>query len=106
MDTHTASFYTGGALLFQWALSAGLFRKVDDPTGNKGHLLFSRTTDDLPFPIQCKRLLGKAFPLTHWPGFAIHFQIVAAFPHQMATQIGSVDMQRRSGSVLQGLASA
>jgi hypothetical protein len=51
MNTHTASIRTGGTLLFQWALSAGFFRKVDNPARHKGHLLFSRAPDDLPFPI-------------------------------------------------------
>lgn len=51
MDTHTASFDTGRALLFQGTLSAGFSGKVDDSTGDKGHLLFSRTTNGLPLPI-------------------------------------------------------
>ena len=95
MDAHTAALGTGGALLFEWALSTSLFGKVDDPTGHKRHLLLSRAPDDLPFPIQRQRLLGKALALAHWPSFAIHFQIFAALPHHMATYIGPVDMQFR-----------
>jgi hypothetical protein len=79
---------TGGASGLQRALGAGLFGKVDDPTRDKGHFLLSRTTDLLPFPAQGKRLLGKAFALTNRSGFAIHLQLVAALPHQMAAQIG------------------
>ncbi len=93
MDAHTASFRTGSALGLQGALGAGLFGKVDDPTGHKGHFLLSRTANDLPFPIKGKRLLVKAFADPNWPGFAIHFQIIAALSHQMAAQIRPINVQ-------------
>jgi hypothetical protein len=93
MDTDTASLGTGRALGFQRALGTGVFGKVDHPTRHKGHFLRSRTADHLPFPIQGKGLLVKAFAFANRPSFAIHLQVVAAFPHQMAAQIGPVDVQ-------------
>jgi hypothetical protein len=93
MDADTASFGTGRALGFQRTLGTGLFGKVDHAAGNKGHLLFSRTTDELPFPIQRKGLLVKAFALANGPGEALHLQLIAALPHQMATQIGPINVQ-------------
>lgn len=83
METHTPASASGGALLFEGTLSASVFGKVDHPTGYKRHFLCSRAANHLSFPIQGKGLLGKAFALTHRPGFAVHLQIVATLPHQM-----------------------
>src|SRR5438105_14213850 len=93
MDTDTTTLGTGGALGVQRTLRTGLFGKVDHTTRHKRHFLRSRTADDLPFPIQGKGLLVKVGALANRPGFAIHLQIVAAFSHQMATQIGPIDVQ-------------
>ena len=93
MDAHTASFGTGGALSFQGTLRTGLFGEMDHSTGNKGHLLLSRASDDLPFPVQDKGLLMKLLAFADWPGFAVDLKLVAPFAHQMATQIGPVDVQ-------------
>ena len=75
------------------SMRADLFGNVDDPTGHKGHLLLSRTTDDSLLPMEDKDWFGKVFTLAHRLGFAIHFQVVAAFPHEMAAQIRPVDVQ-------------
>ena len=93
MDTHTAPFGTGGALGFQRALGTGVFGKVNHAAGHKGHFLLSRTADDLSFPIQDKGLFVKAFAFANGPGFAIHLQVIAPLPHEMATQIGPIDVQ-------------
>ena len=93
MDTHTAPLNTASALSSQRALGTGLLGKVDDATRYKRHLLCSRTADDLPFPIQSKGLLVKVCALANRPGFTIHLQVVAALAHQMATQVGPIDVQ-------------
>src|SRR6266702_7479980 len=93
MDAHTPSFRTAGALRFQGTLGTDLFGEMDHRTSNKGHLLLSRTPDDLPFPVQDKGLLVKLFAFAHWPGFAVDRKLVAAFAHQMAAQIGPIDVQ-------------
>src|SRR5258708_6048108 len=100
MDTHAASFRTGRALCFQRTLGTGVFGKMNDPTRHKGHFLFSWTKDDLLFPIQGKRLLGKALAVPNRPSFAIDLQLVASLTHQMAAQIGPVDMQFFQSHVL------
>jgi hypothetical protein len=46
-------------------------------------------------------VFGKVFALAHRPGFAIHLQIIAARPYQMAAQKGSIDMQFRSTNIWQ-----
>jgi hypothetical protein len=79
MNAHTASFRAAGALLFQWALGTRLSGKVNHSTGNKGHLLCSRTAPHLPFPIEGKGLLVKVLADPNWPGEAQHFQLFAAF---------------------------
>jgi hypothetical protein len=68
-------------------------REVDDPTRLKRHFLLSRTANRLPTPIQDERLLVKVLPFAHGPGFARDLKFSAALTHQMATQIGPVDMQ-------------
>ncbi len=93
MDTHAASFCTGRALVFQRALGTGVFGKMNDATRHKGHFLFSWTADDLPFPIQGKRLLGKALPFANRPGFTIDLQLIAALTNQVAAQIGPINVQ-------------
>src|ERR1700687_2462622 len=93
MDAHTASFGTGGTLCFQGTLGTGLFREMDQRTSNKGHLLLSRAADDLPFPVQDKGLFVKLFAFAHWPGFAVDRKLIATFAHQMAAQIGPIDVQ-------------
>src|SRR5690348_4833085 len=100
MDAHTASFRTGGALLFQGTLCAGLFGKVDDPTRHKRHLLFSGAPNHLSLPIERKQWLCTAFALMYWPGFALPLQVVAALPNHMAAHIGPVDMQFFSTDLL------
>src|SRR2546427_7888914 len=53
----------------------------------------SKNPDDLLFPIQGKSLFVKVFAHPNWPGFAIDFQIIGALTHQMATQIGPINVQ-------------
>jgi hypothetical protein len=55
--------------------------------------LFSWTANEVPFPIQDKRLLVNMFADPNRPGFAIDLQIIIALTHQMTTQIGPVDME-------------
>ena len=93
MDAHTASFGTGGALSFQGTHRTDLFGEMDHRTGNKGHLLLSGAADILLFPIQDKALLMKLLAFAHWPGFAVDRKLVAAFAHEVATQIGPIDVQ-------------
>ncbi|GAC1665146.1 MAG: hypothetical protein PVS3B3_36720 [Ktedonobacteraceae bacterium] len=93
MDAHTTSFGTGGALSFQGTHRTDLFGEMDHRTGNKGHLLLSRAPDTLPFPIQDKGLLTKLLVLADWPRFAVDRKLVAPFAHEVATQIGPVDVQ-------------
>src|SRR6266852_2050448 len=93
MDADTASLGTGSALSLQRALGTDVLGKVDHPTRDKRHLLPGRTADELPLPVQHKGLLVKALPLANRPGFTRHLQVVTALPHQMATQIGSVNVQ-------------
>lgn len=102
MNADAATLGTGCALGLQGTRRAGFFGKVDDPTGHKGHFLLSRTPDDLSFPIQGKRLLVKSFPDPNRPGFAIDLSIIAALPHQMATQRGPIDVQLRAKRHLAG----
>jgi hypothetical protein len=51
----------------------------------KGHFLFRWTTNDLPFPIQHKRLLRKMLPLADRPGFAVDLQFITPLMNEMAT---------------------
>jgi hypothetical protein len=51
MNADTTAFDTGRALLFERTLCTDLFRKMDHPTGYKGHVLLSRAPNHLPFPI-------------------------------------------------------
>jgi hypothetical protein len=83
VDADAASLEAGGTLGLQGALGTGLFGKVNHTAGYKRHLLRSRTPDGLPFPIQSKRLLVKAFADPNRPSFAIHLQPIAPLPHQM-----------------------
>ena len=57
---------------------------LDHGTRYKGHLLRSRTPDDLSFPVQGKGLLVKLLPVTNGPGLAIHLKLVTALAHQVA----------------------
>jgi len=66
---------------------------MDNAAGHKRHFLLSRTADDLPFPVQGKRLLVKVFPFANWPSFAIDVEVVTAFSHEMATHIAPVDVE-------------
>jgi hypothetical protein len=93
MNAHTAAIGTRGALRFQRTLGADLFRVVDCSTRLKRHLLPSRASNEATFPIQGKRLLVKVFSLAHRLGFAIYFQLITALLHQMATQLGAIDME-------------
>src|SRR5258708_13328258 len=93
MNAHTAPLRTGGTLGLQRALPTCFFRKVNGTTGNKGHLLPSRALDALLFPVQNKSPFVKVFADPNRPGFAVDFQLITALTHQMATQIGSVDMK-------------
>src|SRR6266567_479398 len=92
VNADAAPFGTGSTLPFQGTLSTGFFGKMHDATRHKGHLLFRWTANDLSVPIEGKHLLGEVLSLAHRPGFAIDLQFSTAFPHQLAAQIGSVDM--------------
>ncbi len=93
MDTDTASLRTGATLGLQRALSAGTSGKVDAAAGNKRHFLLGGTLNGLPFPVQGKGLLVKPFADPNRPSFTIDLQVIGTLTNQMATQIGSVDMQ-------------
>src|SRR2546425_8401361 len=93
MDTDAASLRSRRALGFQRALRAGDFGKMNDAARPKGHFLLGRAADDLLFTIQGKSLFVKVFAHPNWPGFAIDFQIIGALTHQMATQIGPINVQ-------------
>src|SRR5689334_20975380 len=93
MDTDTASIGAGGTLSFQRTLGTGVFGKVDHPTRHKRHLLRSRTPNDLPFPIQNKSLLREVLAAANRPSFTIHLQVTGAGMHQMAAQIGSINVE-------------
>ena len=93
MNADAASFGNGGALRSQRTLRAGFFGKVNHTAKHKGHLLACWTSDRLPLPIQGKPLLGKVLPFANRPSFAIDLQLIPPLPHQMATQIGPVDVE-------------
>ena len=93
MNADAAPFGTGRTLGLQGTLRADIFGKGDHSTGHERRLLSRRTPDDLLLPVQSKRLLGKTFGFANRLGFAIHFQIVTALTHQMATQICPIDVQ-------------
>ncbi len=79
-----------------------LGREMNGVTGRKGQVNPVGAAHLAVFPIQGKRLLGKAVTGLHGPGFSVNHEVRRTVFDQGAAQVGPVNMEFAEGGALGG----